>query len=99
MKRWVLHNVAAVAFRRRGFHRVSMSAVFCLEVFQSSVELGATRILAVGHCKNKSSWDIFELSQRAYDLKHSLRDGVLFTAAFAGHVLHRSRCHPRASGL
>ena len=42
-----------------------------LEVVQSSVKLRATRILAVGHCKNKSSWDVFELSQRASDLKHS----------------------------
>ena len=30
-----------------------------------------TRILAVGHCNNKSSWDVFELSQRASDLTHS----------------------------
>ena len=25
---------------------------------------------SVGHCKDKSSWDVFELSQRASDLKH-----------------------------
>ena len=35
-----------------------------LEVLQSGVELGATRILAVGHCKTKSSWYVFESSQR-----------------------------------